>query len=350
MMADPFDHGDLSPDNNNEDDTPENRVVTLDIRRQHDKRLDRFLRDRFPRMSRAMLQKLIKDGGITVNGLPTKASYEPHKGDVVEVILPAPPPTDVVPEDIPLDIVYEDAQMMAVNKQTGIVCHPARYGQTGTLVNGLTFYSNTLSKGGDAFRPGIVHRLDKNTTGVMLIAKCDEAHWRLSLQFERRTIHKTYLAVVEGRVSLDGDVIDKPIAAHPEMGVRQTVADRNLPQKALNFKNAVTYYEVVERFEGYTLVRMHPKTGRTHQLRVHMTSIGHPMVGDTMYSGHLVSEHDIAGTGSTDPLIQFQCLHAMQIEFLHPIKETPMKLEAPVPEQFQRIVDLLRSHRALKKR
>jgi 23S rRNA pseudouridine1911/1915/1917 synthase len=323
--------------------------VTLKIRRRKEgSRLDKYLHGRFPRMSRTVLQRLIKSGDITVNGMPTKASYEPMKGDIVEVVVPPPPPTDVVPEDIPLDVIYEDEYLLAINKQTGIICHPARYGQTGTLVNALTFYANTLSTGGDPFRPGIVHRLDKNTTGVMLIAKTDETHWRLSMQFERRTIHKTYLGIVEGRVQLDGDVIDQPLVAHPMVKDRYIVAGKATYNQIL--KQSVTRYEVLERFTGFTLVHMHPKTGRTHQLRVHMSSIGHPMLGDTLYGGHFFSEQDIAGSGSTEPLIAFQSLHARRIEFVHPITENAMLIEAPVAEKLQGIIDLLRRHRSLPSR
>ncbi len=326
-----------------EDEEPQH-LVTVEIRkRQPGRRLDKFLRGKFPRMSRTMLQRLIKDGGITINKMPTKASYEPAEGDIVEVLIPPPPPTDVIAEDIPIEIIYEDDHMLAINKHTGIICHPARYSQTGTIVNGLAHYA-TLSHGEDPFRPGIVHRLDKNTTGVMLVAKCDEAHWRLSLQFERRTIQKTYLAIVEGRVKLDGDIIDKPVAAHPQIKDRVAVPDRDI--KGVAFKHAVTRYQVRERFKGFSLVEMYPKTGRTHQLRVHMKSIGNPMIGDSLYGGHFFSEHDIAGDGSTEPLIVYQCLHARRIEFRHPIKEIPLTVEAPIPPQFQKILDLLRTHRA----
>lgn len=319
-------------------------VVTLKIRRRVvGSRLDKYLRGRFPRMSRTLLQRLIRNGGITVNGLPTKPSYEPNKGDLIEVIVPPPEPTDIIPQDIPIEIIYEDDHMLAINKDAGIICHPAGYGQTGTIVNGLAHYAQTLSKGEDSFRPGIVHRLDKFTTGVMLIAKSDEAHWRLSLQFERRLIHKTYLAIVEGNMSLDGDIINQPLAAHPLIKDRYMIAGRATNPQIL--KEAVTRYEVVERFMGFALIRMHPKTGRTHQLRVHMSSIGHPMMGDTHYGGHFFSERDITGSGSTEPLYARQALHARRIEFTHPIRETPMALEAPIPAKLQAVIDLLREHR-----
>jgi 23S rRNA pseudouridine1911/1915/1917 synthase len=212
------------------------------------------------------------------------------------------------------------------------------------LANALAFYSESLSKGGEPFRPGIVHRLDKNTTGVMLVAKTDEAHWRLSLQFERRTIQKVYLGVLEGNPSLDSDVIDRPLAAHPKIKDRYVVP--GMPARPSLFKEAVTRYEVKERFEGYAVAHLSPKTGRTHQLRVHMSAIGHPMLGDTFYGGHLVSEKALAGVGNDEPLITHQALHAMRIEFIHPIAEKPVVIEAPLPRNIERIIELLKTHRS----
>lgn len=335
-----------SPDSPDIDDS--RRVRLSPGRRKPGSRIDKWLHNRLPRLSRTMLQRLIRDGAITVNGLPTKPSYEPEMDDVIDVLLPAPEPTDIIPEDIPLDILYEDDYLLALNKQTGIVCHPAHCAQTGTLVNGLVFYADSLSKGGDSFRPGIVHRLDKNTTGVLLVAKTDEAHWRLCLQFEKRTIHKTYLGVVEGIVDLDGDTIDQPLSSHPTVKDRFVVAPKSL--RDMMHKHAVTRYKVTERFAGYTLVEMYPVTGRTHQLRVHMSYIGHPMMGDTLYRGHWVSERDLTGEGSTDPLMDFQSLHARRIEFVHPITQQRITIEAPVPAKLQRAIDLLRQYRPLKPR
>ncbi len=328
---------------------PETHKARVKVRRRlPGRRLDKYLHSRFPRMSRTLLQRLIKQGAVTVNGLPTKASYEPTAGDVVELLVPPPEPTDIVPEDIPLDIIYEDDYLLAINKATGIICHPARGGQTGTIANAVAYYADQLSHGTDPFRPGIVHRLDKNTTGVMLIAKTDEAHWRLSMQFERRTLQKTYFGIVEGEPRLDGDVIDMPLGAHPTMRDRHIVP--GMPVRPILFKDAVTRYEVVERLKGFAIMHLHPKTGRTHQLRVHMSAIGHPMMGDTFYGGHFFSARDITGDpgASDDPLIPYQSLHALRISFVHPIREEPLTIEAPLPAQLQSIVDLLRKHRAWK--
>jgi 23S rRNA pseudouridine1911/1915/1917 synthase len=251
------------------------------------RRLDKYLHSRFPRLSRTAIQRLIKQGAITVNGTEVKASYEMSGGDVVDLVLPPPEPREVVAEYMPLEILYEDEHLIGLNKPAGIICHPARADQTGTLVNGLMHYANELSHGEDPFRPGIVHRLDKNTTGIMLVAKSDEAHWRLSLQFERRTVQKTYLAIVHGNPHLDGDTIDAPIGIHPV--VREKFAVMVRENKLDIAKNAVTHYEVGERYDNFALVKLYPKTGRTHQLRVHMSYIGHPIAGDTMYGGRVVS-------------------------------------------------------------
>lgn len=316
--------------------------VRLHIRRKlPGRRLDKYLHGRFPRLSRTAIQRLIKQGAITVNGEPTKPSYEMCGGDVVELVIPPPEPREVVPEEIPLDIVYEDDYLLALNKPAGIICHPARGDQTGTLANGLVFYANELSHGEDPFRPGIVHRLDKNTTGIMLVAKTDEAHWRLALQFERRTVQKTYLALVHGDPQLDGDTIDAPIGVHPV--VREKFAVMIRENKIDVARSAVTYYEVAERYKGYALVKLFPKTGRTHQLRVHMSHIGHPIVGDTMYGGRVVSEFDLTGSGSVEPIFAHQALHAWNIQFRHPILEKPMELEAPLPALFKKAVNILRS-------
>lgn len=314
-------------------------------RRLSGRRLDKYLHSRYPRMSRTLIQRLIKQGAITVNGKPTKASYEPNEGDVVDLVVPPVEPWDVVPEEIPLKVIYEDDHLLVLNKQTGIICHPARAGQTGTLANGLAYYANTLSHGEDPFRPGIVHRLDKNTTGVMLVAKSDEAHWRMSMQFEKRTVRKTYLGILEGEPELDEDVIDKPLSAHPRLKDRYVVP--GLERGREKFKEAITRYRIVERFRGFALAELSPKTGRTHQLRVHMLHIGHPMFGDVQYGGHPYSEFDLCGEGSTEALIGHQSLHAWRIRFVHPIEEKSVEFEAPPPANILRVLAFLREHRAM---
>ena len=248
---------------------------------------------------------------------------------------------------MPLDILYEDDDLLAVNKPKGIIVHPSHGTQTGTLANGLAYYASSLSHGDDPFRPGIIHRLDKNTTGVLLIAKTDEAHWRISLQFERRTIRKTYLGVVEGNPKFESDVINAPLGTHPTIKDRYIVPGAHQKFLSKLWKEAITEYEVVERFKGYALVHLHPRTGRTHQLRVHMSFIGHPMAGDTFYAGHHVSEKSLSGEGSDLPIVSQQALHAYRIRFVHPITEKTMELEAPPPAELARLIHLLREHRAL---
>ncbi|UCD29499.1 MAG: RluA family pseudouridine synthase [Planctomycetota bacterium] len=351
------------PDNNDENDvilneelaarplevdSEDTRKVILYIRRRiPGRRLDKNLHGRFPHLSRTLIQRLIKQGAITVNGQPTKASYEPDGQDRIDMLIPPPEPTDIIPEPIPLDIVYEDDYLLAINKQKGIIVHPSKSSQGGTIANGLAYYANTLSKGDDPFRPGIVHRLDKNTTGIMLVAKTDEAHWRLSLQFERRTVRKIYLGVVEGDPQLDSDVINAPLAAHQTIRERYIVPGVHARLRNKLIKEAVTEYEVVERFRGYALVHLQPKTGRTHQLRVHMSYIGYPMAGDTFYGGHHVSELSLTGRGSDEPLTTQQALHAFRIRFAHPITESKMELEAPPPVDLARLIQILRECRKL---
>ncbi len=326
------------------------RKARIVIRRKlPGRRLDKYLHGRYrTTMSRTMIQRLIKQGDITVNGKPTKNSYEMDAGDVVDLVFPPPEPYDVTPEDIPLNIIYEDDFVLAINKSPGIIIHPARRTQGGTIANGLAFYANSLSRGEDPFRPGIVHRLDKNTTGVLIVAKTDEAHWRLALQFEQRTTEKTYIAVVHGSPEFDEDVIEIAIGQHP------TVHDRYIATgfaermggrfKRLLGKPAVTRYKVVERYGGFALMRLFPKTGRTHQLRIHMSHIGHPVVGDPFYGGRHVSIRDVTGRPGDpeEPRFNRQMLHAYRLVVTHPIRQTRLELEAPMPDDMAELVELLR--------
>lgn len=313
-------------------------------KRMASRRLDKYLQHHHPRISRTVLQRYIKQGLVTVNGLVSKASYEPAVNDVVQIVLPPPPPTHVVAENIPLDIIYEDEWLLAINKRAGLICHPARATQRGTIANAVAYHAESLSSGDDPFRPGIIHRLDKNTTGVMLIAKCDEAHWRVSRQFERRTIRKEYFAICEGKIALDGDIINRPLAPHPDTTDRMIFPGAGVPRQAM-FKEAITEYRVHAHYRGFTTVDLFPKTGRTHQLRVHMSSLGHPMLGDKLYGGGIVTEKDLTGAGSTTPLIEYQALHAKRLRLVHPIIETPLDLQAPLPRHIVHILDLLEEHR-----
>jgi len=310
-------------------------------------RLDKYLHGRFPKVSRTTIQRLIKQGDITVNGRPTKNSYEMEEGDLIEIVFPPPPEYDVTPENIPLDIVYEDDFLLAINKPAGIICHPASRTQGGTIANALSYYCKSLSKGSDIFRPGIVHRLDKNTTGIMIVAKTDEAHWRLALQFEERKTEKIYLAVVHGEPEFDEDVIDVPIGQHSTVHDRYVAtgfAERlgNKFERRLS-KSAVTKYRVVKRYGSFALVELSPKTGRTHQLRIHMSHIKHPIVGDPFYGGRHVSIRQVTNRPSDPDTPHFtrQMLHAHRLIVKHPIKETPLMLEAPLPPDIKELMELL---------
>lgn len=330
-----------------EDERPRARISVR--RRLPGARLDKYLKARFPKVSRTTLQRLIKQGDVLVNSRPSKPSYEMETGDVIDITFPPPPVYDVPPEDIPLDIVYEDDFVLAINKPAGIICHPANRNQGGTIANALSFYCKSLSKGSDPCRPGIVHRLDKNTTGIMIVAKTDEAHWRLALQFEERRTQKFYVAVVHGNPEFDEGLIDVPIGQHP------TVHDRYVAtgfaermggrfEKKLS-KNAITQYRVKRRYEGFSLVEMQPKTGRTHQLRIHMSHIRHPIVGDPFYGGRHISVRDVTGrpTDPREPRWTRQMLHAQQLIVTHPIHETPLALESPLPADMRELIELLES-------
>lgn len=327
------------------------RKARITVRRKlPGSRLDKYLVTRFKKASRTIIQKLIKGGDVLVNGKPSKNSYEMEGGDVIDVTFPPPVPYDLKPEDIPLDIVYEDDYLLAINKPIDMIAHPANRTQGGTVANAVAFYSKNLSSSDDPFRPGIIHRLDKNTTGIMVIAKTDEAHWRISRQFENRTTEKVYQAVVHGSPEFDEDIIDIPIGQHP------TVHDRYIAtgfaerlgskfEKRLH-KNAVTRYKVLERFSGYTLIELYPKTGRTHQLRIHMSHLKHPIVGDPFYGGRNIGMQHVTGrpTDSADLIWNRQMLHACRLTITHPIEQTPLTMEAPLPEDFESLLAALREY------
>ena len=299
------------------------------------RRIDQFLVDRVPWLSRNSVQRLIEGELVTVNGKPTKASYKIKANDLVEMVAPPEPVNDLVPEPIPLDIIYEDEHFLALNKQADLMVHPARGKWSGTLVNGLVHYGQKWSTVNGEWRPGILHRLDRNTTGIMLVAKSDEAHWRLARQFEKRTIQKRYLAVVHGAPELLADVIDMPIGK--DRYVREKQAVRKL---ASGGKPAVTQYEV-ERIFGaatapaarFSFLRLTPKTGRTHQLRVHLSTIGLPIVGDSLYGGRVFESGGFR--------FDRQALHAHEITFVHPGTLQEMTLTAPLPADFRRLLELL---------
>jgi 23S rRNA pseudouridine1911/1915/1917 synthase len=294
------------------------------------RRIDQFLSERLTWLSRSAVRRLIDEEMVTVNGKVTKASYHIKADDLVRMVAPPEPVNDLVPEPIPLDIIYEDEHFLALNKQANLIVHPARGKWTGTLVNGLVHYGKKWSQVNGDWRPGILHRLDRNTTGIMLVAKSDEAHWRIARQFENRTIQKTYLAVIHGVPELLADVIDLPIGR--DRYAREKQAVRKL---ANGGRPAVTQYEVRQVFESanrqkFTLVKLSPKTGRTHQLRVHMAAVGHPIVGDTVYGG---KTFELEGFR-----FDRQALHAYEISFVHPGTLKPMTLQAPIAEDMRNLI------------
>lgn len=308
-------------------------------------RLDRYLVGKFPNFSRTFLQKLIRDRSVTVNDAVTDKIRHPiEQGDRIMIRVPDVNSLDVAGEYIPLDIVYEDDDLVAINKQPGLNVHPPGRGSNqGTLVSGLVYhFQHDLSTVSGPLRPGIVHRLDKDTTGVMLIAKHDSAHFKLAKQFHNRTTEKVYHAVVQGELERDEDIIDLPLGRN-----------RRSPEKqAVDFKSgrtAVTQYKVLERYDGYTYVELYPKSGRTHQLRVHMMYIGHPIATDFVYGRQRVIFQDEFPAGPDEEprdqdriIIARQALHAHRISFAHPRTDERMTCEAPIPDDIQELIDNLR--------
>jgi 23S rRNA pseudouridine1911/1915/1917 synthase len=305
-----------------------------------ERRVDKYLHGRFSNFSRVMLQEIIKQGGVKVNGKVVKPSFQISPGDKIELTLPELPSKEILAQDIPLNIIYEDEDIIVLNKQPDMVVHPARGNTYGTLVNALAFYSDKLSSGLGEFRPGIVHRLDRDTTGVMVITKNDIAQWKIAKQFEQRKTKKSYLAIVHGVPELTADRINAPLGVHPKIRVKYAIR----PESG---KEAITFYEVVESFRGFSLLKMTPKTGRTHQIRVHLSSIKHPIVGDDMYGGKLVYPWQLTDSEPTvqEPIINRVALHAWTLEFNHPTTKRMVKFEAPLPEDMQNLLEMLRKYR-----
>lgn len=285
-------------------------------------RLDKALALEIPDMSRSYIVKLIEDGMVTVGGAPASKKAVLKTGDTVTVEIPDPTSPAAEPENIPLDIVYEDDALIVVNKPQGMVVHPAAGNTGGTLVNALLYHcGDSLSGINGVQRPGIVHRIDKDTSGLLIVAKTDEAHKILAAQIKEHSFLREYQAVVIGRVR-DGGTIDAPIGRHKykrkQMAVTQT-----------NSKHAVTHYSVVKYYSGYTHIRLRLETGRTHQIRVHMAYIGHPVAGDPVYSHRSI------------PMLSGQCLHAGKIGFVHPVRGEYMEFESPLPDYFSRFLHSL---------
>jgi len=288
-------------------------------------RIDRYLAEKDSGFSRSFIQKLLKDGQVTVGGKPAKSNYKVREDDCIHLEVPDSSEPDIVPEDIPLDILYEDEDVLIVNKPKGMVVHPAAGHYQGTLVNAVMAHcGDSLSGINGVMRPGIVHRIDKDTTGALLVCKNDTAHRDLAEQLKDHSIRRRYRAVVQGNLKDDEGTIEGPIGRHP--------TDRK--KMAINHKNgkdAVTHYKVLERFGQATYVECRLETGRTHQIRVHMASIGHPLLGDTVYGSSRNPYH-----------LEGQALHAMILGFVHPRTGEYMEFTAPLPEYFVKLLSKLR--------
>ena len=287
-------------------------------------RLDAFLASSLDGLTRSQATRLIESGEVAVNGRAVSKSYKLAGDEDIAVTLPEPEPVEAVPQDIPLDVVYEDADVIVVNKPSGMVVHPAPGHPDGTLVNALLYHcAGTLSGIGGALRPGIVHRIDRDTSGLIIAAKNDAAHQYLSAQLADHTLARTYECIVVGKLREDRGTVDAPIARHP--------TDRKRMAVVAGGREAVTHWEVIARYPGYTHVRCRLETGRTHQIRVHMAYIGHPILGDTVY-----------GAKKEVPGLTGQCLHAVGLRFLHPRTHEVMELSCPLPEEFTRMLQKIR--------
>ncbi len=291
------------------------------------RRLDSFLEEKIEDLTRSAVQKLIADGMVTKDGVPLKKNYRLRAGDVVDCEIPEVKESGVEAQDIPLDIVYDDEDVCVVNKPRGLVVHPAPGHPDGTIVNALLYrLKDSLSGIGGEMRPGIVHRIDKDTSGLLIIAKNDKAHQALSDQLKDHTLSRIYWALVIGNIKEDEGVIDKPVGRHRTDRVRMAV-----DQTATGAKEAVTHYTVLERFNGYTLIECRLETGRTHQIRVHLQSTGHPVAGDPLYGP------------KKDPLhLNGQCLHAKELHFIHPTKGEEITVSSDLPEYFTEVLEKLR--------
>ncbi|QDU63467.1 Pseudouridine synthase [Planctomycetes bacterium Pan216] len=328
--------------------------VDLEVRKAavEGKRLDQYVVSRLPELSRSLVQRLIDDGALLVNEGRVKASHKVRPGDRISIDLPRRFSSKPVPQEIPLNILYEDDDIVLLDKQADFIVHPGRGREnwSGTLTNALQHHFDRLSTIGGEARPGIIHRLDRDTTGIMVVAKNDEAHKEIAMQFELRKVHKEYRALCYGAPELDNDIIDRPIGVHPQ--VREKMAIRNDPAIS---RSAVTFYEVLERFDGFSFVRLVPKTGRTHQLRVHLSSIGVPIIADKPYAGRSrlclseLSGQDAEDPEAETPLIERQALHAFRLRFWHPGKKSFMDLSVPLPQDMSQTLEMLREHRSLAK-
>ena len=287
-------------------------------------RLDVFISNELEDKSRAYIQGIIEKENASVNGKCRKSNFKLKLEDKIELFIPDPIELNVKAEDIPLDILYEDSDVIVINKPQDMVVHPAPGNYTGTLVNALLNHCTDLSGINGVLRPGIVHRIDKDTSGALVVAKNDNAHNSLAAQLKDHSMTRSYLALVEGVIKDDEGTIDAPIARHPKDRIKMAIVESG--------KKAVTHYKVIERFDGYTLVECNLETGRTHQIRVHMAKIGHPLVGDLIY-GFKKQRFNLKG----------QVLHAKRLGFIHPTTNKYMEFDSPIPTYFENLIIKLRN-------
>ena len=315
-------------------------------------RLDVFLAACLPEASRVRIRRGIDAGDAKVSGVVRKASYRLSAGQQIDFLLPPPPAGGPDPEPIELAILYEDEALAVIDKPPGMVVHPAKGHWSGTLASALVHHFDQLSAQGGASRPGIVHRLDRDTSGVLVVAKTDQAHQRLAEQFKARTVRKEYLAIVAGCPDRDRDLVDQPVGPHPSQREKMALRTDHHASRA-----AQTFYEVVERFPGMTLVRAEPKTGRTHQIRLHLASVRCPVLCDKLYGGRARltagelrglcrAKHLAADLPDDAVLLRRQALHAQSLSFTHPLSGQPMQFSAPLPSDLQRLLRILRSMRS----
>ena len=309
--------------------------------RAHGWRLDYFLARLYPNHSRSSLQKAIAAGGTRVNGVAARPSRRLHVNDRIDVTLPEKAEHTIPPEELPLSILHEDETLVVLDKAAGMIVHPGRGNPNGTLAAALQFHFDKLSDAAGEHRPGIVHRLDRDTTGVLVVAKDNQTHHRLSRQFEQRTVQKQYLAIVRGGPQFDADWIETHVRTHPRQRERMQVCGPGGEAREAN-----TFYEVAERLGSFSLMRLFPKTGRTHQLRVHMQHLGHPILADRAYGGGgAVTPRDLgaaAGGRDGEVLIDRQALHAHELTFDHPATGERMTFSAPLPGDMQAALAVLR--------
>ncbi|MGM9591136.1 MAG: RluA family pseudouridine synthase [Oscillospiraceae bacterium] len=293
-----------------------NNIIVI-IAQESADRIDALLAQNVPELTRSAAQRLLDAGAVSVDGRPVKKNYKCSAGDRIELRLPETREAELVPQDIPLDIVYEDGDVVVVNKPRGMVVHPAPGHPDATLVNALMHHCGaSLSGIGGEKRPGIVHRIDKDTSGLLIAAKNDFSHLSLSAQLADRSLSRVYEAVVRGSFREDSGTVDAPVGRHPTDRKKMAVTDKNS-------RPAVTHWEVIARYRGYTHIRCRLETGRTHQIRVHMAHIGHPLLGDHVY-----------GSPSPDKGLEGQCLHARELKFIHPRTGEPVHIQTELPPYF----------------